>query len=348
MPPSKAIKSKWPLLRVLLRCAIMAIGNIGGPLLMRLYYLHGGNRRWLSCSLQSAGFPILLIPLSLLYLHHRRRRGVSPSEFFIEPKLLVSSAVLGLLLGLDNFMYALGLSYIPVSTSALLFATQLAFTAGFARLIVKQRFTPYSINSVVLMILGSITLGIHSGGDWPAGVSDGEYLSGFFLTLGSALLVGFILPCIEFAYSKASRAVDFAAVMQFQFNMGLFATIFAAMEMLINKDFQEIPREAREYELGHGMYYFVLSASAIVWQLSLIGLLGLIFCTTSLFTGIYGAVLLPFAEIGAVIAYHEKFTGEKGIALALCLWGFTSYFYGEYRKSKVERSMTIDDQSPQP
>nr|DAD48339.1 TPA_asm: hypothetical protein HUJ06_018276 [Nelumbo nucifera] len=231
---SKAIK--WSLL--ILNCTIMAIGTIGGPLLMRLYYLHGGNRRWLSSLLQSAGFPILLIPLSLLYLRHRRHRGVSPSEFFIEPKLLVSSAVLGLLLGLDNFMYALGLSYIPVSTSAILFASQLAFIAGFARLIVKQRFTPYSINSVVLMTIGSITLGIHSDGDRPAGVSDGEYLSGFLLTLGSALLIGFILPSIEFAYSKASRAVDLTAVMQFQFNVGLFSSILSATGMLINKDFQ--------------------------------------------------------------------------------------------------------------
>ncbi|KAI3913331.1 hypothetical protein MKW92_005625, partial [Papaver armeniacum] len=39
---------------------------IGGPLLLRVYFLHGGSRKWLSSALQTAGFPILLLPLTIL------------------------------------------------------------------------------------------------------------------------------------------------------------------------------------------------------------------------------------------------------------------------------------------
>ncbi|KAK9096110.1 hypothetical protein Sjap_021607 [Stephania japonica] len=117
----------WPLL--LLSCAFMAIGAIGGPLLSRLYFIHGGSRKWVSTITQTGGCPILFIPLFFLYSRHRSNPQ-SP-HFLIEPKLFFFSAIIGVLLGIDNFLYALGLSYLPVSTSSMLIATQLAFVACF-------------------------------------------------------------------------------------------------------------------------------------------------------------------------------------------------------------------------
>ncbi|KAL5982613.1 hypothetical protein ACLOJK_016687 [Asimina triloba] len=339
----KAIK--WSLL--LLNVFFMAVGTIGGPLLLRLYYRHGGGRRWLSSFLQNAGFPILFVPLFILHMRSKARQ-IPASKFFIEPKLVAASAFLGLLLGLDNFMYALGLSYLPVSTSSLLFATQLAFTAIFAFLIVRHKFTPYSINSVILMTLGSIMLGLRASGDRPAGVSRAKYLMGFFFTLGSAALSGFIWPSIEFSYSKARRRVTFTTVLQFQLGVAVFASIFSVTGMAINNDFKVIPREAREYGLGNGMYYFVIAAAAVAFQLSFIGSLGVIFCSSSLLSGLISSFLLPFTEIAAVIAYKEKFSGEKGMALALSMWGFASYFYGEYRAAKEEQDLPPPQAQDQP
>ncbi|KAK9096108.1 hypothetical protein Sjap_021605 [Stephania japonica] len=332
----------WPLL--FLNAAFMAIGVIGGPLLSRLYYLHGGSRKWVNTFTQSAGFPILFGPLFFLYLRHRGNPQ-SP-YFFMEPKLFVASAIVGVFIGLDNFLYTLGLSYLPVSTSSILYATQLAFIAVFARIIVRQKFTPFTINSVVLMTLGSVLLGLRSGGDRPAGVNGKEYLFGFFLTLGSAGLIGFIWPCVELCYAKATRVMNYTMVLQFQLNVAAFATLVSFIAMIANKDLQAMQRESREYGLGQTMYVVVLVVGAVVWQFSFIGGLGVIFCIGSLFNGILSAVLLPMTEVAAVFAYHEKFTGEKGMALALCLWGFTSYFFGEYQNNKKVKASTKeqDDQ----
>ena len=82
----------------------------------------------------------------------------------------------------------------------------------------------------------------------------------------------------------------------------------------------------------------VLVLSAIVWQTFFLGAIGIIFCASSLLSGIVIAVLLPITEILAVIFYHEKFQAEKGVALALSLWGFVSYFYGEIKYSKQRES----------
>ncbi|XP_068653100.1 purine permease 3-like [Aristolochia californica] len=315
---------------LLFNTALSAIGTIGGPLLLRLYYIHGGNRKWVASSLQTAGFPLLVFPLSILFLRHRAR-GV---PFMAEPKLLLSSAAIGLLVGLNNFLYSLGLSSLPVSTSSLLFSTQLAFTALFALIIVRQKFTPYSINAVVLMTLGAILLGIRKSSDRPPAVSNAEYLLGFLMTLAAASLLGFTLPCIELAYAKATKAINYRIVLQFQFGVSFFATVFCTIGMIINKDFAAITREASEFGLGETKYYLVLVFTAVVFQFIFVGTLGVIFCSSSLFAGVLNATMLPLTEVAGVLVYHEKFTGEKGMALALCLWGFTSYFYGSYREKE--------------
>ncbi|MCL7031136.1 hypothetical protein MKW94_017198 [Papaver nudicaule] len=328
----KPIKARnW--LMIIISCALAFCGVIGGPLLMRLYYLHGGNRKWLSSFVQTAGFPVLIFPLIFLYSKSKASEKINgqSSSFFMEPKLFLWSAMIGILLGFNNFMYALGLSYLPVSTSTILFATQLGFTAFFAWLIVKQKFTSFIINAVVVMTLGSVLLGINTDGDRPIGVSKSQYLLGFLLTLAAAVLTGVTMPLIELSFSKATRNITYSTLLQFQITNGLIASCVSVIGMLINKDFQAIPREADEFELGNNKYYMIIILTAITWQLSAIGFVGLILYTSALFNGIYTSTLVPVTEVAAVIFFHESFTGLKGMALALCLWGFSSYFYGEYK-----------------
>ena len=77
------------------------------------------------------------------------------------------------------------------------------------------------------------------------------------------------------------------------------------------------------------------------------GAVGIIFCASSLLSGIVIAVLLPVTEVLAVIFYREKFQAEKGVALALSLWGFVSYFYGEIKDDKKKKQILIETQVPQ-
>ncbi|KAK7275045.1 hypothetical protein RIF29_16151 [Crotalaria pallida] len=104
-----------------------------------------------------------------------------------------------------------------------------------------------------------------------------------------------------------------------------------------------IPREAREFGLGEAKYYVILVVSAIFWQLYLLGAIGTIFCSSSLFSGILVSVLLPVTEVLAVIFYKESFQVEKGISLVLFLWGFVSYFYGEFKEAKKMRTNRVSE-----
>ncbi|KAF8023364.1 hypothetical protein BT93_F0769 [Corymbia citriodora subsp. variegata] len=330
-------ETRQPLLLLALNCGMLSLGTCGGPLLMRLYFVQGGTSVWLSSWLETGGWPFIFVPLAVAYSRRRTAEGPSARLVLIDPFLFAASAVIGVLTGLDDYLYAYGVARLPASTSALLIATQLAFTAGFAFLLVRQQFTSYSINSVFLLTMGAGVLAMNASSDRPAGESEGAYYAGFFMTLGAAALYGFVLPLVELTYKKAKQAVTYSLVLEIQLVMCFFATAFGTVGMLVNKDFQAIPTEARKYELGEALYYLVLVWNAIVWQFFFLGVIGVIFYASSLFSGIMIAVLLPITEILAVICFHEKFQAEKGVSLALSLWGLASYFYGEFKHAKKEK-----------
>ncbi|WOK94013.1 hypothetical protein Cni_G02715 [Canna indica] len=324
---------------VVVNCVLLSLGSTGGPLLLRQYFLGGGKRQWLSAWLETGGWPALFLPLLISFLYRRRRRSPdSPARlFFLTPRLFLACTVLGLLTGLDDFLYAYGLAFLPVSTSSLLISTQLAFTALFAFLVVRQKFTPYSLNAVALLTVGAVMLGLHASSDRPKGVTRSDYYRGFALTLGAAALYGLVLPLVELTYAKAKQAITYTLVMEMQLVMGFFATAFCTVGMLVNNDFQAIPEEARNYELGEARYYTVIIWCAIFWQFFFVGAVGVIFCVNTLLAGILIAVFVPVVEVLGVIFFKEKFNSEKIIALVLSLWGLASYSYGQYRDEKKKK-----------
>ncbi|KAL3824351.1 hypothetical protein ACJIZ3_020380 [Penstemon smallii] len=330
---------------LIINCLILAVGHCGGPMIMRLYFIRGGKRIWFTSWLETGGWPIMLIPLLIAYT--RRRSTTNTKLILMTPRVFTAAAVIGILTGLDDYLYAYGVARLPVSTTALIIATQLAFTAGFAFILVKQKFTAYTINAVVLLTVGTVILGLHTGGDRPKGESNKEYALGFTMMVAAAALYGFILPLVELMYVKARRRQDltYALVMEIQLVMCFFATAFCTVGMLINNDFQAIAREAKAYELGETKYYLVVVLNAIIWQFFFLGIIGIIFYSSSLLSGIVITVLLPVTEILAVIFYNEKFQAEKGIALFLSIWGFISYFYSDIKRHDKKKK-SIGDEHP--
>ncbi|XP_047958987.1 purine permease 3-like isoform X2 [Salvia hispanica] len=294
---------------LIINCIILSVGSCGGPLLMRLYFLRGGKRIWFSSWLQTGGWPVTLIPLLASYT--RRRRAGDRALVVMRPRVFLAAAALGATTGLDDYMYAHGVARLPVSTSSLILATQLAFTAAFAFVLVRQRFTAFSVNAVVLLTLGAVVLGLHTDGDRPEGESKREYLIGFFLTLIAAALFGLILPAIELIYKRAMQPLTFTLALEIQLVLCFFATAFCTIGMIVNNDFQAIPREAKEYELGETRYYVVVLCSAIVLQCAFLGAIGVIYYSSSLLSGIVISIMLPVTELLAVIFFHERFQAEK-------------------------------------
>ncbi|XP_020682919.1 purine permease 3-like [Dendrobium catenatum] len=330
------------LIMLSLNILLLLIGGTGSPLILRVYFLHGGDRKWFSGFLQTAGFPFLLFPMLFSFL--RRRRTSSGGLFLLTPPLFLYCAILGLITGIDDYLYSYGLSFLPVSTASLLISMQLGFTAIFAFFIVKQKFNSFTVNAVVLLTFGAVVLGVHANGDRPDGESKAKYYLGFVLTLAAAVIYAIVLPLVELLYKHAKQEVTYALVIEMQFVIGLFATVVCAIGMVVNKDFQAISREGKHYGLGEVEYYLVVFFTTIIAQFCLVGLVGTIKYSSALLSGVILAVCIPITEVLAVFFFHEKFDGEKGVALALSLWGTSSYFYGEYKEHKKSKVIAKESQ----
>ena len=226
---------------LVLNFMLLVVGTLCGPLLLRAYFIRGGSRKWLSSLLQTAGWPLLLLPLCASFLSRRQLRQTT--VLLMTPRLLAASVVVGLMTGADNFLYAYSQAYLPVSTSSILISTQLAFTAVFALLLVRHRFTGSTVNAVVLLIVGAAMLGLDAAGDRPPGVSGAQYRAGFGMALGAAALYGLVLPVMELSQAwhaarAGAAALTYTLVVEMQVVIGFTATAFCAVGMLVNKDFQ--------------------------------------------------------------------------------------------------------------
>ncbi|KAF2583434.1 hypothetical protein F2Q68_00005711 [Brassica cretica] len=220
-------------------CIFLALGTCGGPLLTRLYYTKGGSRIWFMSFLATAGCPIILIPLYVSFLR-LSNRSHNNSETTEKAKVFVMET-------------PLFIAYPSLS----------ALNAIFSFLMVKQKFTPFSINAVVLLTVGTGILALHTDGDRPAGVSK-EYVVGFMLTLIAAVLYAFLMPLVELTYKKVRQEITFTLVLEMQMVMCVASTCFCLVGMVVKGDFK----------------------------------------------------------------------AEKGVALRLSLWGFVSYFSGEFKSGK--------------
>ncbi|KAL3514236.1 hypothetical protein ACH5RR_026953 [Cinchona calisaya] len=290
---------------LILNCFILAIGNCGGPLILRLYFVRGGKRLWLSSWLETAAWPIIFIRLTISYFHRRKTEGPNTKLILMKYPIFISTAFLGLLTGLDNYFYAYGL---PASLSP-------------PRRLSAQR-SLLSLLSLLSFLLNKSLLHIRVCDDGCCGA-----------------LYGLVLPMVELMYMKAKQAITYTLVLEIQLVLCFSATLFCTVGMLVNKDFQGMPKEARAYELGEAKYYVVITWGAIIWQFFFLGAIGVIFCASSLLCGIVIALLLPVTQILAVIFFHEKFQAEKGVALVLSLWGFVSHFYGEIKNNKPKEDV---------
>ncbi|GJN08839.1 hypothetical protein PR202_ga26797 [Eleusine coracana subsp. coracana] len=348
-PAAPPVISTTPSRLVIFSACLVLLGA-GGPLLLRVYFVHGGRRLWLSTFIQLSGWPLLLPPIICVLLFRRRSRreaddgrSSSIADQLLPWRLAGAIAVLGAFFGVACFVYSLGMQALPLSTSSLLLSTQLAFNAVFAFLFAGLRLTPFSANAVVLLIIGPAVLGVgpSSSSVKPAGESSRAYWTGFVETIAAAAMCGLVLPLVEAAMSRYGRRRrrdnrSYLTVMQIQATMGAAGSAVCLLGMAVTGDFRALPKEAAGFGLGETNYFLVFVFEAVSWQLFNLGIMGLIVCASSLLAGIMIAVLLPLSQVLAVVFLREKFDGTKGIALVLSLWGFVSYLYGEQRQEKEE------------
>lgn len=227
----------------------------------------------------------------------------------------------------------------PLSTYSLLCSSQLAFNAVFAFILNRQKITPYILNSLVLLTLSAILLGVHSDSDRPKGVNTAKYIVGFICTIAASAIYGLLLPLMQLVFNRVIKKETFAVVLEMQFFISIVATVVCIIGLFVSGEFRDMKLEAESFTTGKVAYYMTLIWSAIGWQFSSLGGVGLIFLVSSLFSNVISTLALPIVPILSVGFFHDKMDALKIISMLLSIWGFVSYIFGGYLDSKPAKAV---------
>jgi hypothetical protein len=316
---------------------LVLVGQSSATLLGRLYFEKGGKSKWMATVIQLAGFPILL-PYYFFISSTKKFTTNKNNNINIihpnQPSIFMLAFVyvsIGLIFAFICYLYSVGLLYLPVSTFTLICSSQLGFNALFAFFLNSLKFTPYIINSLVLLTISSSLLVFQSDSSSNStNISKKNYVIGFICTLGASAGYGLVLSLTQLAFKKVIKSENFKAIMDMIIYQSLVATCATLVGLFASGEWNGIKKEMEEFEIGKVSYVLDLTFIAISWQVFNIGCVGLIFEISSLFSNAISVLGLPIVPILAVAFFHEKMDGIKAISMVLAVWGFISYVYQQY------------------
>ncbi|XP_006647707.1 probable purine permease 11 [Oryza brachyantha] len=318
-------------------------GQTAATLLGRFYYNQGGNSKWMSTFIQTAGFPVLFVPLYLFRskMPSTQTATTNPGPKTSVTKLTLIYVSLGLILAADDLMYSYGLLYLPVSTYSLICASQLAFNAVFSYFLNAQKFTPLIFNSVVLLTFSASLLGVDQDSQGTTSISHGKYILGFVLTLGASATYALLLSLMQVTFEKVIKRETFSVVFNMQIYTALVATLACLVGLFASGEWATLHGEMHAFYSGKLSYVMTLLWTAISWQVASVGVVGLIFVVSSLFSNVISTLALPIIPAFAVIFFHDKMDGVKIIAMLMAIWGFISYGHQLYNDDKKTRKTSV-------
>ena len=85
--------------------------------------------------------------------------------------------------------------------------------------------------------------------------------------------------------------------------------------------------EYESFTTGIISYYMTLIWFGIEWQVFAVGVVGLIFLVSSLFSNVISTLALPIVPILSVGFSHDRMDDLKIISMLLSIWGFVSYVF---------------------
>lgn len=337
-PVNKYKRWQWWSL-VALNIFFLIVGQCVAVLLGRFYYDQGGNSKWISTVVQTAAFPILYLPLYLIPSPQEASTSSVPPSIKI---LALIYVVLGVVVAADNMMYSTGLLYLTASTYSLICASQLAFNAVFSYFINNQKFTALIINSAVVLSLSAALLAINEESG-PLDVSRKQYIIGFLCTLGASATYSLILSLMQLSFQKVLKKETFSVVLEMQIYTSIVATCVSIIGLFASGEWSTLHHEMEVFGTGRISYVMTLVWTAVAWQVCSVGVVGLIFMVSSLFSNVISTLSLAVTPIASLVVFHDKMNGVKIIAMLMAFWGFASYLYQNYLDEYKNRRTHSDD-----
>nr|CAD1818532.1 unnamed protein product [Ananas comosus var. bracteatus] len=147
---------------------------------------------------------------------------------------------------------------------------------------------------------------------------------------GASATYSLILSLMQLTFEKVIQRETFSVVLDMQIYTALVATCASVVGLFASGEWRSLKGEMEAYKTGTVSYVMTLVWTAVSWQVASVGVVGLIFVVTSLFSNVISTLSLPVVPIFAVIFFHDKMDDVKIMAMLISIWGFVSYLYQHY------------------
>lgn len=84
------------------------------------------------------------------------------------------------------------------------------------------------------------------------------------------------------------------------------------------------------FELGEKWYVVIVICAALGWQVFGVGMVALILNVSALFGNVVSTMNVGVVPVLAVVAFKDRMSGLKVVAMVLAIWGSVSYVYQQY------------------
>lgn len=332
--------NKW---LTIIICIILAVtGQCIARLLEDYYFLHRDwSRRygsWTQSLLQVVGFPLLILPFLIFLLSSKEKNqlvittnGISRIQLAIKYFVIISYMFFQ-----ANFSNSK--HRIPFRVFTLIYTTQLLFTPVFSIIFNKIRFNKWMIISLIFAILtGAFTLYTFSAGSPIYNgkkPSDLSMLTALCAAIFFSLLLCYIRSIFEDLISKGNESTNtkqpsFVVVFELLIVTSFFATILLVAAVFISGEHHDLKRHMDGFLKGEMAYVRTMVGQAIAWQVYWVGIVGLVFAVSSVFSTVISVCTWPVVSLLVAFVYktHEEYHVLSGTALATAALSVGSYFY---------------------
>ncbi|GJY91581.1 probable purine permease 11 [Tanacetum coccineum] len=321
LPPIKNLRRQKRWCLVFLNICFLLVGQGAAFLLLRFYYEKGGRSHWTATLAQNAGFPILFIPFILF------PSIKEPSTKCPRMTVKLVYVALGAVIAGDNLLYSVGLAYLSTSTYSILCATQLAFSAIFSFFLNSQKCTILILNSIIVLSLSAYLVGVIDHSVNPFEVTKSRYTFGFVATISASALYALLLSLTQLSFQKIIKKETFAVVLEMQIHTSIVASFVSLVGLFASGEWRLLRVEVFNFNEGSLSYAMTLIWAAVAWQICSVGVVGLVFVVSPLFSNVISTLALCLSPLAAAIVFHHTMDGAKIIAVLMGIWGFSTYVY---------------------
>ncbi|KAG4116894.1 hypothetical protein ERO13_D12G195800v2 [Gossypium hirsutum] len=171
-------------------------------------------------------------------------------------------------------------------------------------------FTALILNSVVILSLSAALIAVNDDSDGPSGVPKGKFLIGFLCTLGAFALYSLLLSFMQLSFQKVLKKETFSVVLEMQIYTSVVASCPSTIGLFASGEWKSLQHEMEVFGTGRVSYVLTLVWTAITWQVCAVGVVGLIFVVSSLFSNVI-STSLAVTPLAALVVFHDKMNGVK-------------------------------------